>query len=96
MYTAGTVGCSRVSPNANTPMNASTPIAAASESGSSPAAPRISHDSAHTRAITTITRVRRRPLMRFSTANCSSTITAVLTANEKPITRVETSATCRA
>ena len=77
-------------------MNASTPIAAVSVSGRNPAAPRISQDAAHTPAITIITRVRRRPLMRLSTVNCSSTITAVLTANAKPITRVGTSATSRA
>jgi hypothetical protein len=77
-------------------MNARTPIAAASVSGTSPAPPRMSHEAAHTSAITHMTRVRRLPVMYLSTVNCSSTMTAVLTANAKPITCVETSATCRA
>ena len=64
-------------------MNASTPSAATSVSGSSPLAPRISHEHAQTSAITRITRVRRRPLMRASTVNWSSTMTAVLTANDE-------------
>ena len=42
------------------------------------------------------TRVRRLPLIRPRTKNWSPTITAVLTANAKPITWVETSATSRA
>jgi hypothetical protein len=77
-------------------MNASTPIAAMRVSGTSPEVPSSSHAAAHTPAITIITRVRRRPVMRLSTVNCSSTMTIVLTANGEADDRVETSATSRA
>ena len=66
-------------------------------SGTSPAAPeRRATSTAQTSAMTTITRVRRRPLMRDSTGTAAATITAVLTANAMPIVRVDTSATWRA
>ena len=93
---AGTVGCSSVSPSANTPMNASTPAIATVPPGKAPAIPSTSHEVPQIAAITISRRVRRRPEIRLSTANCSSTITAVLTANARPIVRVDTSAAWRA
>jgi hypothetical protein len=87
---AGIVGWRSVSPRAKMPLKASTPIAAARVPATTPVRPRVSQATAHSTAITTSTRVRRRPLICRSTTNCSSTITAVLTANPKPITRVDT------
>ena len=93
---AGTVGWSIVSPSANRAMKTSTAALAARVPGTRPLSPSTSQDSPHRVDMTMKTRVRRRPVIRPSTKNCRPTMTAVLTANANPMTRVETSATCRA
>ena len=74
-------------------MKTRTAALAATEPGTRPASPSTTQDSAQSADITMNTRVRRLPLMRPRTKNCRPTMTAVLTAKAKPMTRVETSAT---
>ena len=93
---AGIVGCRSVSPSAKTEAQAAISTVAPSVPGTSPEAPISSQANAQIIAITTITRVRRLPSMRWSTTSWSTTITRVLQANAMPSPWVETSLTTRA
>ena len=93
---AGMVGCSSVSPSAKTEAQAAISTVAPKVPGTSPEAPISSQANAQISAITTITRVRRLPSMRWSTTSWSTTITRVLQANAMPSPWVETSLTTRA
>src|SRR5205085_11737728 len=88
---AGIVGWSRVSPSAKTEAQAATKTVADAVPGEIPLAASSAHEVAQTADITTITRVRRRPSIRWSTTSWSSTITRVFAANANPRPRVETS-----
>ena len=78
------------------PAQATTSAVAAKVPGTSPATPRQLHDTAQIAQRTRITRVRRRPSIRCRTNSCSRTMTAVLTANARPMVPGETRPTSRA
>jgi hypothetical protein len=83
-------------PSANTALLQLIRVAADELAGNRPQRPVISHDRDHNADLTRITRVRRRPSMRWSTSSHSRTMVAESTKKAYPMDRVQTSPTSHA
>jgi hypothetical protein len=83
-------------PSANTALPQLIRVAADELAGNRPQRPVISHDSDHDADMTRITRVRRRPSMRWSTSSHSKAMVVESAEKAYPMDRVETSPTSHA